>query len=167
MSQSAPRSSTRWYARPWGWVVGALAVLAVLAGVVALSTSGNDDEPAAKKPEETTLRLQAAGAGAQSKCMVPTAGTLALADEAFEGTVTRATDEEAVLDVTRHYTDGSYTTASVRTAGAALTAALDGVTLEVGKSYLVSSAGGMVTLCGFSGPAEEPLRALYAEAFGK
>jgi hypothetical protein len=44
--------------------------------------------------------------------------------------------------------------------------ALDGVSFEQGKRYLVAATEGTVNGCGFSGPATPELQKSYDEAFG-
>ena len=45
--------------------------------------------------------------------------------------------------------------------------ALDGVTFEAGKDYLVPATGGTVTSCGYSGEANPTLQRAYTTAYGR
>jgi hypothetical protein len=45
--------------------------------------------------------------------------------------------------------------------------ALDGVTFDVGRRYLLTATNGTVNGCGFSGPATADLERSYGEAFGE
>jgi hypothetical protein len=44
-------------------------------------------------------------------------------------------------------------------------ALIGGIPFDVGGVYLISATGSTVNYCGFSGPDEPGLRALYDEAF--
>ena len=114
----------------------------------------------------TTLSIEEQG---QARCMVPSAEVLAGKDVAVLGTVRSADDETVVLDVDRWYAgppDGPETdTVEVDAVEPALQDLLLAPDLEPGEQYLISATNGLVSLCGFSGPATPELEALYAEAF--
>ncbi|GAA2796204.1 hypothetical protein [Crossiella cryophila] len=100
------------------------------------------------------------------RCPKPEAQHLATtAGLAFEGTVLRVVDNLVTLQVKRTWTGAETDLAEVRNAGAASSAILAGLAPEPGQTYLVAAADRQVMGCGYSGPADDELRALYDQAF--
>lgn len=102
----------------------------------------------------------------RAKCMVPNAEVLATQDTAFEGTVTALSDGTATLQVDRWFTgDAATDTVIVSTPSEQLQDLLVAVDFQRGRTYLVSSLDGRVSLCGFTNESDPGLEALYEEAF--
>ncbi|MCK2244498.1 MULTISPECIES: hypothetical protein [unclassified Crossiella] len=100
------------------------------------------------------------------RCPKPEAQHLAAtAGLAFEGTVLRVVDNLVTLQVKRTWTGAETDLAEVRNADAASSAILAGLAPEPGQTYLVAAADRQVMGCGYSGPADAELRALYDQAF--
>lgn len=143
---------------------------AVLLSGLALHGCGGEPERTAAEPvtpESRVLELTVADpSAAQAKCMVPNAEVLATQDTAFEGTVTEVADGRATLTVEQWFTGGSGAdTVTVSTPGEQLPDLLVAVDFQEGRTYLVSSLDGRVSLCGFSAESTPHLEQLYAEAF--
>lgn len=139
--------------------VAAAAVVAVGAGLALSGVLGGDDAPA----ESSTLALTAAPGDALGSCAMFSVDTLAAQPVALAGTVTAVSGEVATLDVSRWYAGGD---ADLVTVTSTQGAALDGVDLAVGADYLLTATDGVVSGCGYSGPASPELAASFDEAFG-
>lgn len=121
---------------------------------------GSDDAPA------DTLALTADGSVA-SKCAMPSAETLATFDTAFEGTVTSIDDGTVTLSVDEWYAGDEAATVTVEAPSQELEDLLLAVDFTEGRTYLVSSTNGRVTLCGFTAETSPELQALYDEAYAR
>ncbi|WP_121258392.1 hypothetical protein [Nocardioides ferulae] len=156
---------------PLTWAVAAAAVV-LIGGVATFAMVGSGDDqteppiaggsPTLAEPSVTVLAAPEPDAG---RCMVPNAEALAGQSLAFEGTVTEIADGVVVLEPERFYTGEVTDLVEVQAPASELQALLGAVQFEVDGDYLVSATDGRVTLCGFSGPATDDLRALYDEAF--
>ena len=136
--------------------------------------AGNGSDAAADRssaPTQTTqtasadpeLTASPAGAG---RCAMPSAEGLKTQDTAFAGTVSALADGTATLDVTHWYKGGDSDTVEVTAPSKQLQDLLLAVDFQQGQSYLVSAVDGQVSVCGMSGPQDEMLESMYAEAFG-
>jgi hypothetical protein len=152
---------------PLTWLVAAAATL-VIVGVGAFAILGSEDQPTASPPPEspdaTVLRLSAP-TSTQSRCAMVTVERLAVAETAFEGTVTSLDDRAVTLRVDRWYRGGDADLVEVSAPQQHLLALVQSVTFEKGGRYLVTATDGAVSVCGFSAPYSDDLAALYAEAF--
>ncbi|WP_372728379.1 hypothetical protein [Nocardioides sp.] len=146
------------------WAVAAAAsALIIGAAVFALVARGGDEVPVATAEASVTdLTLQPSA----NRCMVPTAELLAEQPLAFEGTVQEVGEEEVTLEATRFFAGEASDLVRVETPPSDALALIGFVDFRVGDRYLVSANDGIVTVCGFSGPATPERSALYAEAFG-
>ncbi|QBX54771.1 hypothetical protein EXE58_04355 [Nocardioides seonyuensis] len=150
---------------PWALVLG-------LAGCSSDPEVEGDGAPASSSPSEImttsseTLELTVEPPPGQPKCMVPNVEALSTQDTAFEGTVTEVADGVATLSVQEWYSeDAGPETVSVSTPSEQLQDLLVAVDFQEGRTYLVSSLDGRVSLCGFTAESNPRLEALYAAAF--
>lgn len=140
--------------------VAAAAVVAVGGGLALSGVLGGDDAPA----EASTLALTAAPGDALGSCAIFSVDTLAAQPVALAGTVTAVSGDVATLDVSRWYAGGDADLVTVTSTQGG--AALDGVDLVVGEDYLLTATDGVVSGCGYSGPASPELASSFDEAFG-
>lgn len=151
---------------PLTWLVAAAAVVLIAAaGMVSLV--GGDDPvappAAAPEPTSTTLTLPA---GAPGRCMVPNAQTLSTAAYAVDAEVVSVAGGTAVLEPTEWYAGEPTDRIEVAAGSSDLQALIGAPRFEEGQRFLVAGSGdGQVMVCGFSGPYDAELAALYAEAF--
>lgn len=164
---------------PLTWLVAAAAVLLIAAGG-AFALVGGDDGPvtpptagsssgaSADGPEGevTTTDLTLPG-GAPARCMVPSADTLAGAAYAVDAEVTAVEAGTATLEPTTWFAGEETDRVEVAAGSADLAALIGAPEFAVGQRYLVAgNEQGQVMVCGFSGPYDDRLAQLYAEAFG-
>lgn len=157
--ETSPRPGRRRWLAMAG--VAATAVVAIGGGLALTGVLGGGDETAIGP---TTLALTAAPGDPSASCLVFDVATLAQAPTALAGTVVSVADGTATLDVDRWYRGGDADRVTVSTAGQS--AALDGTELVAGGEYLITAADGVVSSCGYSGPASAELESAYDEAFG-
>jgi hypothetical protein len=154
----------------------------VVAGLVlALVGCGGDRAPTADPAAETTPTTQASQSSAAAepivlqapadvgtgRCRPPSAGVLAGAAVAFDGTVRAIEDEVADVHVTRWYRGGPAEVVTVRAQPGSMQALVGAVALEEGGRFLAAADdAGLLLVCGLSAPWSEDLAKLYAEAFG-
>ncbi len=153
------------------WLVAAAAVvlIAVAGGLMFLPGSDGPETPtAAEAPAETgdptvtELTLSGDGAG---RCMVPTPEVLGGAASAVDAEVTAVEDGRATLTPTTWYAGEETDEVEVAAGSADLAALIGAPQFEEGQRYLVAAnEEGKVMVCGFSGPYDEELADLYAEA---
>lgn len=160
-------------------IAGAVSWVVVLglAGCAADPAEESGDPNPASSPTSSPSDTPSASAGvleltvdaptaSQAKCMVPNAEVLATQDTAFEGTVTEVADGTATLSVEQWFSDGAgVDTVSVSTPSEQLQDLLVAVDFQEGRTYLVSSLDGRVSLCGFTAESTPQLEQLYAAAF--
>lgn len=159
---------------PLTWLVAAAALVLIAAGGV-LALAGGDDSPLAPPTagssgapagEVTTTELALPG-GAPARCMVPSAEVLAGAAYAVDAEVTAVAGGTATLEPTTWYAGEQTDRVEVAAGSADLAALIGAPEFQVGQRYLVAGNGeGQVMVCGFSGPYDQRLAGLYAEAFG-
>ncbi len=174
---------------PLTWVVAAAAAVVVLAAVAwagaqvvggpgdvvgptataptsTAPTAGPDQTTDGSAPTGDVVRLGVPDSGAvAARCMVPDAQVLQNQDVAFEGVLAEATDEGLTFEVGTWFRGGGAPTVEVDPVDDRLRQLLLAPDFTEGTAYLVSGSRGTVTLCGFSGKADPPLRALYERAF--
>ena len=150
----------------WTWVATAVAGAALVgcsSGGDTAATPGDDTAGQRATMEVLELTLPAASSG---RCMAPSVENLLAQDAAFEGTVTDVVDGTATLEVADMYTGSEVDTVTVTTAAQDLSGLVPTVDFQPGRTYLVSSIDGQVSMCGLSGPKDEMLTSLYQEAYG-
>lgn len=151
-------------------------LLVALVALASLSACGNEADNTSKtdaSKDSTSESTAAPGAveltadaSATDKCAVPSAEMLATFDTAFEGTVTGLEDGTATLSVDQWFTGSDQAdTVTVVTPSKDLQDLLMAVDFTEGKTYLVSSTDGRVTLCGFTAEKTPELEALYETAY--
>lgn len=151
-------------------------LMATATAVLALALSGcgegDADEstgtgsPAAEQSTSAAPLTLSVPEEAAGRCQMPNAQTLSGFDSAFEGTVTVLADGTATIEVDRWFTgDEQPDTVVVDSPSREMQALLSAVPFEEGKTYLVSSTDGRVTLCGFTGESTAELEELYEQAF--
>lgn len=167
------------------WLLAAAAVLVLLAvsttvlriggnhgrtpDSVAAPTAAPSQPPNTRQPTggPSTTRISGGNDDGTARCMAPDAGELAArAHLAFEGTVLRVEAGVVTLQV-KHLWAGTRTELVEVTQTDGNTAALlAGVVLKPGATYLIAAtADGQIMHCGYSGPTDSQLRALYDTAF--
>lgn len=153
------------------WLLIGGAAAAVVATVVAIGVSSSDDDSDGVKddsslalPTPSTTELTA-GPAIEAKCAAPTAADAARQSVAFEGLVTQVQDGKVTLAPTHFFngTETSLVTIAEPDQGMSEAPA----EFVVGESYIVGANDGQVAICGLTGPADDDLRALYEDAFGK
>lgn len=142
-------------------VLGAAAV-AVTAGVLWNPTGDRSGVPVKK----STLALALPDGTSAASCIRFDAAILKDIPVAFAAKAVSVGPETITLDVTRWYAGGTAQVVTLSTPGANTSIALDGVTFEAGKDYLVSATDGTVTSCGYSGEANPTLQQAYTTAYG-
>ena len=146
----------------WTPTLGATAVL--LAGLLAGCGGAADTGEAASTTDPTKLELTVPAA-TTGRCMPPNVDNLKAQDTAFEGVVTAIADGTATLEITKSLKGADVDVATVAAPSADLQALLSAVDFQQGQTYLVSSLDGKVAVCGLSGPKDDLLTVLYAEAY--
>jgi hypothetical protein len=136
----------------------------VVAGGEPSASEGTDPGSAATAPAVTQLAAPSAEA-AGARCAVTTPSMLATQEQAFAGTVTAIDGDTVTLATTTVYAGDVGEQVQVTGPSPELHALLDAVHFEVGRDYLVSADGGVVSVCSFSGPASPSLQRLYDRAF--
>lgn len=146
------------------WLLGVAAALLVVAGVAAAVVAGDGGSDSDDVASGPALELSLGAGDAMASCLAPEAAFLAEMPVAFAGTATEVGEDSVTLEVEEWYTDGDAELVELQAMGGqvALTA---GFEFAAGERYLVSATDGTVNFCGFSGPAEPELQALYDEAF--
>ena len=145
---------------------GLVAAAAVASALVLPSVLGDDDAPVAAS-DVLTVSAPPAQDAASASCVMVEAGFLDDFPVAFAGTVVEAGATEATLDVDRWFVGGDAD--QVRVDGLDPELAVNGYSVQftTGQQYLVAvGEGGTVASCGFTGPADPALQAVYDEAFG-
>jgi hypothetical protein len=160
-----PARSARWR-RP---ALAAAAVVAIGLGavVVAANVGGDGATPAPKPPTTLALTVQGGGGGPSlGSCIMFDVNMLRDMPVALAGTVTAVDAGKVTLHVDRWYKGGDADQVTIAQPDGQTSVALDGVSFEQGKRYLVAATEGTVNGCGFSGPATPELQKSYDEAFG-
>jgi hypothetical protein len=138
-------------------VAAALILVVAIGGILATRGSGTEPAP---------LVLTAEGGGTtMASCLPFDVNILADMSPAFEGTVTELTDSVATLEVDRWYTGGDAETVELHYQPG-FTALIGTPDLEVGQTYLITAANGVVNGCGYSGLVTPDLHAAFDQAFG-
>jgi len=154
---------------PLTWLVAAAAVVLIAAAGVSTLVGDGDEglgtpPPGGEAdPSVTTLTMPD---GAPGRCMVPNAQALSNAEYAVDAEVASVEGGTAVLEPTEWYAGDPTDQVEVDAGSTDLRAMLGAPRFEEGQRYLVAGTGdGRVMVCGFSGPYDAGLAALYAEAF--
>lgn len=164
---TAPTAATAppWWRRPA--LVTAAAAVALAAGVGGLAAT-RGDAPAPRPPARaaTTLALTVPSGLSSSSCVPFDVAILRDMPVALRGTVVEVTSAQVTLDVQRWYKGGTAERVTVAQPDPNTSVALDGVTFEPGRDYLLTATDGVVNGCGYSGPATPELERSYQQAFG-
>jgi hypothetical protein len=148
---------------PLTWLVAAAAVVLIAAaGVVGLAQRGHDASTPVVQGSVTQLRYVPFSA----LCQVPNVGVLHQQSVAFRGTLVSMAHNTATFEVTHWYAGGPTDQASVTVAPHGIPELVSATDLAVGHDYVMSASDGVVTACGFSGPATASRLKLYDRAFG-
>lgn len=153
---------------PLTWLVAAAAValIAVAGGLMFLGDDRIEPMPTVNGVDPTVTELTLSGSGT-GRCMVPNADLLADAAYAVDAEVTEVAGGRATLEPTVWYAGEQTDQVEVAAGSADLEALIGAPRFEEGQRYLVAATdNGVVMVCGFSGPYDDELAALYAEAFG-
>lgn len=147
------------------WTIGIAAVSALVLAVAAgLAFTGGDQAPIATGPP---LELVAGGGDAMQSCIAFSVAELdAVAEIAFEGTVTAVDGDTVTLAVDTWYR-GEEHSQVILNAPQGLEALIDGIAFAEGDQYLISAQGGDVNYCGFSGSSTPEYRAAFEAAFAQ
>lgn len=158
----------------WNPIRAMLAAL-VAAGLLAAACGGDADntrsvadQPDQASTDETVgepLELDLGDGDAMASCLAVDADTLSQMSPAFGGTVTAVDGETITIDVDTWYSGADPAESVELHAEQGLEALIGGIDFEVGQRYLITAAEGNVNYCGYSGPADEALTALFDEAF--
>lgn len=146
---------------------GLVAAAAVASALVLPSVLGDDDVPAGT--DVLTVAAPPAQDAASASCVTVEAQFLDDFPVAFAGTVVSTDDDgsQATLDVDRWYAGGDADQVRVDGLDPDLVANGYAVAFSPGTRYLVAvNDSGTVVACGFTGPADPALQAVYDEAFG-
>jgi hypothetical protein len=150
--------------------LAAAMLVAVVIGTIVVLSGGERvaDSPsggAATAQEQTSLDLSLPSSGVAGSCIVFDVEFLAEMPVALAGTVTAIQPRRITLDVDHWYRggDADVVTIAVQDSGSA---ALDGVDFRQGERYLVTATDGVISGCGFSGPATPELEQAFEQAFG-
>ena len=167
MSDTATRSTesreTGTHGRsPLTWLVAAAAAMLIAAaGVLGLASRDDGSAPDARGSVTELGYRPPAG-----RCLLPNVDVLEQQSIAFAGTLVSVVEGTATFDVDHWYAGGPTDSVKVSATGPRLADLVRAADLHVGGEYLVSATGGMVTACGFTGPATGDLQQLYDRAFG-
>lgn len=163
---SGPSGAVSSTSRParsrWKFALGGAAAAALIGigGVALLADRNGGTDPIASPP----LELELGPSDPLASCLPFDVQTLAGMSVAFEGTVTDVTDDTVALTVDRWFRGGEADTV-VLASSADDVALVGGADFVVGSTYLVSAEGGAVSVCGYTGPATDDLRAAFEQAF--
>jgi len=164
------------------WLLGGVAAAAAVATVVTLGITGSEDPsepelPSAAATSSTTgtdpgstgdsgsVTELTTGPAIAVKCAAPSSADAARQSVAFEGTVTKIVDGVVTLKPTEFFTGPATSLVTVAAPDQNMSEAP--AEFVVGEDYIVGASGGRVAICGLTGPADDDLRALYEDAFGK
>jgi hypothetical protein len=135
--------------------IGLAIAIALLSGAWPSGSSAAAEEP---------LQLSLGEGAALSSCIRIDAAILGEMPMAFEGTVTAYEHEQVTLTVDRWFKGGDALTV-VLAAPPGMRGLTGGIDFTVGRQYLISASDGTVNYCGFSGPSDPELSALFEAAF--
>lgn len=167
VNSAEPRNRPRWL------VLGGVAAAAVIATVVVIGIT-NDDDPGADVltagdsplalPTLSTTELTA-GPAIAAKCAAPTAADARRQSIAFEGIVTEIAAGVVTLAPTEFFVGEETALVTVAQPDQGMSEAPS--EFIVGQTYIVGASDGQLAICGLTGPADDDLRGLYETAFGK
>jgi hypothetical protein len=150
--------------RKWTIAVAAVAAL-LLAFAGGLTLLGGDDTPPVA--DAPPLELNAGGEDLMASCIAFSPDELeAVAELAFEGTVTSVEGDTVTLSVDTWFRGGDATEV-VLNAPQGMEALIGGIPFVEGDQYLISALDGNVNYCGFSGPSTPEYKAAFEQAFAQ
>lgn len=135
-----------------------------------LAACGDDggqasESPTAEPDGDQPLDLDLGEGDALASCLPVDAETLSEMAPAFKATATEVDGETVTLTVDTWYAGADRAEAVELHATQGLEALIGGIDFQVGEQYLISATQGSVNYCGYSGPADATLTALFEEAF--
>jgi len=147
-------------------LIAAAAAAVVAIAVGAVLTTGSEDEPG-KSPigPKTTNALTVPGGVSMASCLPFDVAILKDMPVGLGGTVTALGSGTVTLDVDRWYKGGDADQVTISVPDGQSSVALDGVSFESDRRYLLTATEGAVNGCGFSGPASPALEKAYGQAF--
>ncbi len=147
-----------------------LAILLVC--TLATSCSDGNDADADRVGDTSTgesagepLVLNLGESNAMASCLPVDAATLSQMAPAFRATAAAVEGETVTLAVDTWYAGSDPAETVQLHADQGLEALIGGIDFQVGEQYLITAADGVVNYCGYSGPADPTLSALFDEAF--
>jgi hypothetical protein len=150
------------------WLVAAAAVGAIAIGSVFAVRAWRDDEPAPTAGDYSATKLitfLTVPSTPAARCAMPSAELLSSADVAVDGTVAALEDGSATIKPEHWYAGTPTDDLYVQAPTPELERLLGATDLRVGGRYLLAANQDVLMVCGLSGPYDERLAALYAEAF--
>jgi hypothetical protein len=150
-------------------LIGAAAAVALLAGIVALATGGDDGAETATT-ETTVAGVDPGGispSGGLAMCVeMYDLTTLANREVAFDGVVQSVSGDSVTFSVNEAFRGVDGSTITLEGAGTigGLTSVGDALSLEPGTRLLVAGDGGFAWSCGFTQPYDEAVAAEWAAA---
>lgn len=160
--------------RPCRWrrratlAAAAAAVLAIgVGGAIVATHNGATSRTPPTKSATSTLALSVQGGISVGSCVPFDVKILRDMPVALAGTVTVADPGSVTLKVDHWYKGGNADQVTIAQPDPQSSVALDGVTFEKGKRYLLTATNGTVNGCGFSGAATPDLAKSYQQAFGE
>jgi hypothetical protein len=150
--------------RTWTIAVAAVAAL-LLAFAGGLTFLGGDDTPPVA--EAPPLELNAGGEDVMASCIAFSPDELeAVAELAFEGTVTSVEGDTVTLSVDTWFRGGDAAEV-VLNAPQGMEALIGAIPFVEGDQYLITALDGNVNYCGFSGPSTPEYKAAFEQAFAQ
>ncbi len=160
-------SNIRPFSRGRTWLAAAAAVAILGLGTgVAVNAGGGSEENVAIAPPTSVALTVPGGGPTMSSCLMFDVAILRDMPVALAGTVTSADAEKVTLDVDRWFKGGDADQVTIAVPEGQTSAALDGVSFEQGKRYLLTATEGTVNGCGYSGPATADYEKQFEQAFG-
>lgn len=119
----------------------------------------------ASSPAATEQVLRLALAPVVGKCKMPTPADLSRLQHPFRGTVTSVSAGQVTVEVTQHFDDATFTSATLAHLGSDTGISDVAVDFAPGEEVLIASSEGQVATCGLSGAVTPDLEQLYSRAF--
>lgn len=149
------------------WLAAAAAIAAVAVGTTVAVTAGEDGggKPAVVAAPTVTELKPSGQDPMTAMCLMFDVNTLKQAGIAFGGTVTSIGDGKVTLKADRWFKGNPTDNVTIEVPPGLDTAALDGVSFEMGKRFLISATDGVMGGCGYSGPADASYEKQFEQAF--
>lgn len=169
---TSTRATVPTYPRPRRAMVPTLLAILLFCTVATSCSDGDDaadsdqlgDTPIGESATEP-LGLSLGQGDAMASCLPVDSATLSQMAPAFGATATAVDGEVVTLAVDTWYAGTDQAETVELRADQGLEALTGGIDFQVGEQYLITAAEGVVNYCGYSGPADPTLTALFDEAF--